>query len=568
MPTGAELFVQAMTELGLEEIFTLVGDHLNEVLIEAARRGVRILDLRHESGVTHAAEVWARLHRRPALAMVTGGPGHTNALTGIATAYQAASPLIAVSGARPASLADRQAFQELDQLGMVRPVVKWAAQPTRADDLGFYLGRAYCEAVAGRMGPAHLTIPADLFGAMADRPTRVPLPPAIEPARPPAAQIERALALIEKAERPVAIAGSGVWWADAGQELKEFIERAAVPLWTITLARAVVPDDHPLAMGYADPALNRAALAAFRQADLVLVLGKRLDYRLALGGPRLFAPQARMIQVDIHAAELGMNRRLEVGICADVRETLRALRDGLGPRGRAARPWLEEVRELRRRWRRRLENLAELREPPMHPLALYARLERLLPRHTLYCWDGGDFCHWGRAFLPALRPGGWVRLGPLGTIGASLPNAFALKLAHPDEPVVLITGDGALGFYLAELDSLARHRLPLVILVGNDAGWGIERELQREARGSPETVACELRPTRYDLIMQACGEAGEHVETVEELEPALRRALESGVPYLIDVRVRGARSPFTWWQIAGKRAAPGAGDDLAVEIES
>jgi len=553
MPTGAELFVQAMGELGLREIFTLVGDHLNEVLIEADRRGVRIIDLRHEAAVAHAADVWARLHRRPALALVTGGPGHTNALTGIATAHQAASPLIAVSGARPARLADRQAFQELDQLGMVRPVVKWAAQPARPEDLGFYLGRAYCEAVAGRMGPVHLTIPADLFRAVADSPTPTPLPPAGQPAPPAAAPLERALALIQRAERPVVIAGSGVWWAGAEHELRDFIERACVPLWTITLARGIVPDDHPLVMGYADPALNRAALAAFRQADVVLVLGKRLDYRLALGGPRLFAPEARMIQVDLHAPELGMNRRLEVGICADVRETLRALSEGLGPRRRAAGPWLEQVRELRRRWRARLEDLARLREPPMHPLALYAELERLLPRHTLYCWDGGDFCHWGRAFLPALRPGGWVRLGPLGTIGASLPNALALKLAHPGEPVVLVTGDGALGFYLAELDSLVRHGLPLVIIVGNDAGWGIERELQRETRGSPETVACELRPTRYDLIMQACGGGGEHVERIEQLEAALRRGFDAGVPYLIDVRVGGARSPFTEWQIAGKR---------------
>jgi len=560
MPTGAELFVRAMAGLGLREIFTLVGDHLNAVLLAAARCGIRIVDMRHESAVMHAADVWARLHRRPALGMVTGGPGHTNAVTGIATAFQAASPLLAVSGARAWRLADRQAFQELDQLGLVRPIVKWAAQPPRAADVGFYLGRAYAEAIAGRMGPVHLTIPVDIFEAETDEatPTPVPLPPP-RPA-PSSTDVARALSLLEKAERPVVIAGSGVWWSEAEDELVQFVEKTRLPVWTITMARGAIPDDHPLAMGYADPALNRAAPAAFREADLVLVLGKRLDYRVAFGGPRLFDPSAQFIQADIHAPELGMNRRLEVGLCADVRAALRAFLDHLGARRWAPRPWLERVRELRRQWRQRLENLAAQDEPPMHPLAVFAELERSLPPETLYSWDGGDFCHWGRAYLPARRRGGWIRLGPLGTIGAALPNAVALKLAHPDEPVVLIIGDGALGFYLAELDTLVRHELPVVIIVGNDAGWGIERELQRAAGGSDRTVACELRPTRYDLVMQACGGAGEHVETVAELRAALQRALNASVPYLIDVRVRGARSPFTEWQIAGKteaRRAPG-----------
>lgn len=556
MPTGAELFVEAMLELGLHEIFTLVGDHLNEVLLEAARRGVRIIDMRHESAVTHAADVWARLWRRPALAMVTGGPGHTNAITGIATAFQAASPLIAVSGARPSGMADRQAFQDLDQVSIVRPVVKWAAQPARAEDLKFYLGRAYREAMAGRKGPVHLSIPVDLFRATVQHPTPMPLPVDPPAPTPEARTVETALGLLEKAERPVVIAGSGVWWARAGSELIEFAERTSLPVWTIAMARGLIPDDHPLAMGYADPALNRAALEAFQQADLALIIGKRLDYRLAFGGPRLFAAGTRLIQVDIHEPELGMNRRLELAICADARATLRALLDVLGSKRWAARPWLEHVRELRARWRAKLSALAQQADPPMHPLAVFATLEQQLPRATLLSWDGGDFCHWGRAYLPARVPGGWVRLGPLGTIGAALPNVVALKLAHPREPVVLISGDGALGFYLAELDTLVRHGLAVVIIVGNDAGWGIERELQRATSGQAETVACELRPTRYDVIMQGCGGEGEHVQTVNELRAALERALAAGVPYLIDVRVRGARSPFTEWQIASKGPSP------------
>jgi acetolactate synthase-1/2/3 large subunit len=172
---------------------------------------------------------------------------------------------------------------------------------------------------------------------------------------------------------------------------------------------------------------------------------------------------------------------------------------------------------------------------------------------VLYSWDGGDFVHWGRAILPARHAGGWLRLGPLGAIGSALPNSLALQMAHPGRPVAMITGDGALGFYLAEMDTAVRHKLPVVLIVGNDAGWGLERELQSAGTGGAATVACELQASRYDVAMQAFGGAGETVERIEEVGPAVERAFASGVPYCINARIRGVRSPFTDWQIAGKQ---------------
>src|SRR5215472_5378953 len=257
MPTGAELFVQTAVHLGIDTAFTLVGDHLNEVLAAAAGAGMRIVDLRHESAVAHAADAWARVHRKPALALVTGGPGHTNSLTGIATAMLAGSPLIAVSGSRPSTLAGRQAFQDIDQVAMARPVVKWAAEPGNAAEIPGLLQRAYREADAGRKGAVHLTIPVDLFSrdehvdfvAQASR-------PALD--RPGGLSYGHAIEVLRDAERPVVIAGSGVWWSHAEAALREFIERTNLPLYTITMARGAVPDDHPLVMGYADPALNHA----------------------------------------------------------------------------------------------------------------------------------------------------------------------------------------------------------------------------------------------------------------------------------------------------------------------
>ena len=568
MPNGAQLFVGAATRLGIDTIFTLVGDHLNEVLWEAAQAGMRVVDLRHESGVTHAADAWARIHRRPALSLVTGGPGHTNSLTGIATAHLACSPLIAVSGSRPSNMAGRNAFQDIDQVGMARPVVKWAGEPPDADAIPAYLERAYREADSGRKGAVHLTIPVDLFLAEAgpaearEAPLNHALPSAEEGQLLPC---HRVLEMLRAAERPVVIAGSGVWWGCAEQTLRKFIERTGLPLYTITMARGAVPDDHPLVMGYADPALNYAVHTAFREADLFLAIGKRIDYRLAMGGPRLFPPAARFIQIDIHAQELGLNRKLDLPICADARQALEQLTEAAGPQNWPELPWVERLRSLRAEWRGQLDRSASDTSTPLHPAAFFRELGEALPRDVLYSWDGGDFAHWGRAILPARHAGGWLRLGPLGTIGSSLPNGLALQLAHPDRHVVAITGDGALGFYIAEMDSLVRHRLPLVMIVGNDAGWGLERELQSattargktaELPGGAGTVACELRSTRYDVVMQGFGGEGETIERFDQIRPAVARAFAAGRPYCINVQIRGARSPFTDWQIAGKASRP------------
>jgi acetolactate synthase-1/2/3 large subunit len=556
MPTGAEFFVDAARKLGIDTFFTLVGDHLNEVLSVAGREGIRIIDMRHESGVTHAADAWGRIHRTPAIALVTGGPGHTNSLTGIATCFQAASPMIAVSGAPSSALAGRQVFQVIDQVGMAAPVCKYSAQPTSPGQLPYYLGRAYAEATSGRMGPVHLTIPVDVFEGKSETSLPMPQPAARPNLAPSDSEVKRALALLRAAERPVVIAGSGVWWADAGEELRQFLTRTSLPYYSVTMARGVVPDSSRLSLGYSDGALNKAVHQAFREADLVLVLGKRIDYRMALGGPRLFSKEARFVQVDIHAPEIGSTRNLELGICADVRVTLQAMLDQMGKKDwKPKTEWLERQRKLKTEWKGRLRKLAEDKASPLHPAAFYAELAQHLPRNILYSWDGGDFIHWGRAMLPANRPGGWLRLGPLGTIGSALPNAIALQLAKKYEPVVLITGDGSLGFYIAEMDTLVRHQLPVVIIVGNDAGWGLERELQGEMCGS--TVACELRRTRYDVVMQGFGGEGETIDRVDQIGPAVRRAFASRRPYLLNVNIRGARSPFTEWQLSGK-AAPKA----------
>lgn len=551
MATGAELFVDAMLDLGIHDIFTLVGDHLNDVLSVAGKRGVRIVDFRHESGVTHAADAFGRIYRRPCISLVTGGPGHTNSLTGIATAFQAASPMIAVSGAPSSALAGRQVFQVIDQVAMAAPVCKWAGEPASAAQIPFYLGRAYREAISGRMGPTHLTIPVNLFESQAGEP--LPKQPAdFASDQPPSAgEILRAIKILREAERPVVIAGSGVWWADAGKELNAFLKKTNLPYYDVTMARGMVPPSWRYHFGYADGALNKAVHTAFKEADVVLVLGKRIDYRMALGGPRLFSPNVRFIQIDIHPQEFGLARPVELPICANLKPALQALTELSGGSWEPKAAWVKRQAALRKAWVTELNGIAaDNPSGRIHPAAFFAELAKVLPKDVLYAWDGGDFIHWGRAMLPARTPGGWLRLGPLGTIGSALPNSIALQMAFPKSPVVMITGDGSLGFYIAELDTLVRHELPVVIIVGNDAGWGLERELQGEMCGS--TVACELRATRYDIVMKGFGGEGENITALSEVGPAVSRALAAKKPYLLNVNVRGARSPFTDWQLSGK----------------
>ncbi len=554
MPSGAELFVASLKNLGATHIFTLVGDHLNEVLQVADREGLNIVDTRHESAAVHMADGWGRMTRTPGISLVTGCPGHTNSITGIATANATGSPIVAVSGMSSSRLRDRNAFQDMDQVSMVRGITKYAAAPADAGQIPFHLHRAFIEALSGRAGAAHLSIPVDQFTAQADSHAAIPSGP-VQIRRPGAdsADINRVIDLLDSAERPVVIAGSGAWWSDAGAPLEAFIEKAGLPLFTLCLARGLVSDTHPLCFGYADPTLNRAAGSALPQADLVIVLGKKLDYRVRLGGAQLFSPDAKFVQVDIHPQELGLNRGLEVGIAADVKLALEDLLDALGNRSPPDRSsWIAGLKDATASWEQELQSIASEPSAPMHPLHLTMELRRLLPQDATLCWDGGDFVHWGRCSIPARQPMHWLRLGALAGLGVGFPIGLAAQILRPNSPSVVITGDGSLGFYLAEMDTAVRFGLPVIIIVGNDGGWGIERELQLGTYGGEKTVACELRRTRYDLVMKGFGGEGEFIETPDQIAPALDRALASGKPYLLNVDIKGARSPFTQYQLAKK----------------
>lgn len=553
--TGADLLLRTLKREGVSHLFGLCGDHVNPLFVAARRHGIGIVDVRHEAAAVHMADGWARVTGRPGVSVVTGGPGHTNSLTGVATAAAAGSPVLAISGSYEVSQQGRLAFQELDQVALMRPVTKSASLVTEAARLPEMVAAAFREALAGRPGPVHLSIPLSVLSREVEAPpspgeAHPPVPPHPDPGA-----IREVVERLAAAERPACVVGSGGFWAKAGDALTRFAELTRTPCFTIDLARGLISDEHPLCFGYADPVLNETA-RALRAADLILLVGKRLDFRLKFGGPEVFDPGAVVVQIDIDPAEIGRNRSIQVPVVADAAAALEALTAEAARRGGwRERPWLEQVRRQQKAWRESWAAGETSEEAPLHPLRVCREVGAFLPEDGVVVIDGGDFPQWPRMTLPARRPGHWIRLGGLGTVGAALPLGLAAKLAHPEAPVFIFMGDGGMGFYGFELHTAIRLGLSAVIIVGNDEGWGMEREIQGALYGREQIAGCELGLVRYDEIMRALGGHGEFVERPADLRPALTRALDSGKPAVVNILVRkGTVSPLTAASIAAKRS--------------
>ena len=540
--TGSELISRALQLEGVKTAFLIAGDHVLPVVDFMAGAGFSLIDTRHEQAAVHMADAWGRITGQPGVAMYTS-PGFANAIPGLSNALHSGSPLLSISGCAELSQLGRGTMQELDQVGMAAPTTKGAWMVTDARRIPDMIAHALRVAYSGRRGPVHLTVPVDVQQqeVLEDEVTFIQ-PQEYRSMAPPVAaedQVRAAVDLLRAASRPLVIAGSAAAYAGSGDTLRRFIETTRAPLMTEGDARGLVSDEHLYCFGFYDAGLNTAA-RLLGQADVVMLLGRKQDIILGYAKPPTIHPEAKIVQVDPSAAEIGRNRGVAVGIVGDIEAVVGQFTAEAAKHAWADLPWLQQLKAERIAQAQRLESLA-LDEVPMHAMRVFKTLSRYVAPEDYLVFDGGDFCHFARAYLPARTAKRWWYLPPLGMLGSAIPTAIAAKLAHPDRRVVMMTGDGAFGFNAMEYDTAVRHNLPIVGIVGNDSAWGFDRQIQLGIYG--RAVATDLLPSRYDQVVRGLGGHGENVEHPDELAPAIERAFKLELPALINVQVQRAISP-------------------------
>ena len=549
---GAHVVLRCLKLEGVRALFTIVGDTILPICDAAVDEGFALVDTRHEAAALHMADAWTRVTGEPAVALVTGGPGFANAISALPPIAASESPVVLIAGCGELAERGMLAFQEIDQVGLAAPATKGSWMVLDRRRIPDMIATAFRTALDGRRGPVHLTIPIDIQEEPAGDEAAAIYPPRqyrhTGRTQGDPSLIEQAVAALRSASRPVVIAANSARHSAAPAALREFVEATNLPCFTVEQARGLLSDDHPLCFGYADPALNETA-RHFREADAVLLLGKRLDHRYRYGMPPFFQAAAKLIQVDPSSVEIGRNRGVHVGIAGDVgavvQQMTAAARAGMW---KAASAWTQQLARTRDAQRRRFESLAAADDSPLHPMRVLREVDTFTNDRTVVVVDGGDFAGWGRSYLKARNPGGWLRLGPLGQLGCGVPYAIAAKLARPDADVLLLIGDGSFGFYGIEYDTAVRHSAAFAAVMGNDALWGIDRNFQVAYYG--RAVATELRPVRYDKMVEALGGHGEYVEEAASLGPAIRRARESGRPALVNVAIRNVPCPLAEAMIA------------------
>lgn len=531
--SGGRLVARMLRREGVSTVFTLSGLHVAPIYAGCVEEGIRLVDTRHEQAAAHAADAWARLSRGVGVAVVTAGPGVTDAVTGVANAWAASSPLVLLGGAAPTFNQGRGSLQEMPQTQLFHGISKWSDRIPSPELVPPFLARAFRVARAGRPGPVFLEIPWDVLSNGADESVAEQVTRYRTDARSPGdpRQVESALQLLVAAERPVALAGSSVWWDDAAQALERFAVRSGIPVYLNGMGRGCLPPDHPSFFQHS----RKEALA---EADVVLVVGTPLDFRVGYGTEPTFAPGAKVIQVDLDAAEIGRNRPIEVGIVGDSRSVLSQLEAGARPAMGAA-PWRERLRAVEAERAERQRAFEQSDQRPIHHFRLARAVDEVARRagDVTFVGDGGNVVAVAAKTIRVSRPGRWLDPGPLGCLGVGAPFAIAAKLLAPDRPVCVIQGDGAFGLNGFDYETAVRFKLPVVVVVGNDAAWGQIMIPQRNLYGPEKSPATRLAPTRYDRVVEAFGGRGEHVEDPRDLVPALERAFASGAVYCVDVAI-------------------------------
>jgi acetolactate synthase-1/2/3 large subunit len=524
---GGHLVARRLRAHGVTKLFTLSGGHLFSIYDGCRAEGIDIVDVRHEQAAGFAAEGWAKVTRTPGVAALTAGPGVTNGMSAMASAQQNHSPMLVLGGRAPAMRWGQGSLQEIDHVPFVAPLTAFAATATSTAAIPGLVDAALAAALAPPGGPAFVDFPLDhVFSTAPEEGTAAALPDPAAGPEPDGGELERAVALLRGAERPVVMAGTDLYWAHGEDALRALVDALRVPVFLNGLARGCVPADD-------EHFYSRARGVALQGADVALVVGVPMDFRLGFGSA--FGEDTEIVVVDRMRPAREHPRVVAAELYGGVGAILDALRDGAAGGMRAAvAAWCETLRASERAARAAEADTRGDERAPLHPMRVYAELGEVLDRDAIVIGDGGDFVSYAGRVIDSYEPGCWLDPGPFGCLGAGPGYALAAKLAHPSRQVVLLLGDGAFGFGAMEFDTLARHGVNVVAVVGNNGIWGLEKHPMELIYGY--SVAAELRPaTRYDQLVEALGCHGELVRTPAELGRALRRAFEAGRPALVNV---------------------------------
>ena len=535
--TGAELLIESLISAGVKHLFSLSGNQILSLYDASIGRDIDLIHTRHEAAAVHMADGWGRLTEQPGVALLTAGPGHCNAISALYGALMSESPVVLLSGHCPYAQIGSGAFQEVDQVAAAKPVTKAAWLVEDADHLDEAIATALFLACEGRPGPVHLSLPTDVLEAtISPHPLQGRDEDAASADVPPTSDVDDILQHLIEATHPLILGGPAMGRSLRWTEVERLSEATGIPAFPMESPR-----------GVNDPWLHQAT-NCLSKADLVLLVGKKLDFSLRFGQPPFFSDRCRFIQIDADASQLRPEEPVVLTIHAEPTRILRQLRAAAQARGTSQKgekkrhhdSWREEVVAAQKATPPEWERLRSSAEQPIHPLRVCEALQPFLDDGAVFVSDGGEFGQWAQTGLEAQQ-----RLinGPGGSIGSSIPMGLAAKLAHPQRPVFVLLGDGTFGYHAMEFDTALRYNLPIIAIVGNDARWNAEHQLQIQNYGEERTVGCELLPSRYDKMIEALGGHGEFVQDPDDLTPAVERALASGLPACINVAIQSVSAP-------------------------
>ena len=530
---GAELLVETLVTAGVKYLFTLSGNQILSVYDATIGRKIELIHTRHEAAAVHIADGWGRLNEQPGVALVTAGPGHANAISALYVARMSESPVLLLSGHSPCAERGQGAFQEFDQVATAKPVTKAAWLVEDADRVGEDVAAALRLAKEGRPGPVHVSLPADVLEATVSTPPKTFFAGNEsmhqEKTEQSEERIQRVLHLLAEAKRPLILGGPAMARPGRWKEVEKLSETTGVPC---------LPMESP--RGINDPWLHTAT-NYLAQADLVLLVAKKLDFTLRFGRPPFFSQECRFIQIDADQEELREKTNVVLTILEDPLRLVRHLTRGARQQRWHSGDWSAEVGAARNATPPGWEKLRHSSQQPIHPLRVCEAVRPFLDDGAIFISDGGEFGQWAQAGLEAQ-----CRLinGPGGAIGNAIPMGLAAKLTSPKQRVFVFSGDGAFGFHALELDTAVRHNLPIIVIVGNDACWNAEHQLQIQSYGADRALGCDLLPSRYDRMAEALGGYGEFIQDPDEITPALMRAVEAKLPACLNIAIEGARAPI------------------------